>query len=130
MLPETEYRRETFDEEFSEAVVLADGQEWYFPKPWLAFRPVFRDGKPVDSVRYFSCGPELDSLLEAISSAETLTGQLMAAMALAGLMLLRNYDLTDEELATVLVYRPGDPESSKMLSAIIAIATGNSGKKA
>ena len=46
----------SFDEANSAPVVLADGQTWYVPKPWLEVRPVFRGGKPSTAYRVLTCG--------------------------------------------------------------------------
>ena len=45
MIDEKSRRKESFDQRNSVPVVLADGQTWHLPKPWLELHPVFRDGK-------------------------------------------------------------------------------------
>ena len=65
MLDEAAKRKPNFDERNAAPVVLADGQTWYVPKPWLEVRPVFRGGKAVRAYPVLTCGPELDALIEA-----------------------------------------------------------------
>lgn len=130
MLLESLKRREGFDAGRSHPVVLSDGQTWLLPKPWIAIHPVFRDGRPVDEWRCLTYGPELDALIERIKDSDDLVEQVTAGVALAALLLTRNYDLTDDELAEVLVYRAGDPASRAMLESVLDVVTGRTGPKA
>lgn len=123
-------RRDDFDERYSSPVVLSDGQAWFLPKPWVAIHPVFADGRPVDSWKCFTYGPDLDALIEAIRDAEGTVDSVMAGVALAAFLLRRNYDLSDEDLAAILVYQVGDDASRAWLSAVFDVATGYSGPKA
>ena len=70
MLDEAAKRKPNFDERNSAPVVLADGQTWWVPKPWLEIRPVFRGGKAVTAYPVLTCGPELDGLIEAMADCE------------------------------------------------------------
>ena len=54
-------RKPNFDDCNSALVVLADGQSWHVPKPWLEIRPVFRRGKAVTAYPVLTCGAELDA---------------------------------------------------------------------
>lgn len=129
MIDERSRRREEFAEEYSVPIVLADGQAWRFPKPWLAIRPIFRDGVPVDRWRWPTYGPELDTLVEAIGEVEDPVDQIVTVMALGAFLLLRQYSLSDAELESLFVYRPGEEASREMVEAIIATATGTGGPK-
>lgn len=107
-------------------IQLADGQEWYFPRPMLELRPHFRDGKPVHLSRFVTHGEELDNLLRGISEAEDGATQILAVLRLGGELLLRNYDLTDNHLEQLFRYRVDDTtgQSIAMLEAIIDVASG------
>lgn len=125
-----QYRRKAdLDLEICTPIILADGQEWYFPRPWLEIVPIFRDGKAVDRSKLLTCGPELDLLLESIAEEEDPAREILAVMTLGGFLLLRNYDLTDDELSQLFIYRPRDPASQDMLRSIIEVATGGGGMK-
>ena len=118
-------RRDGFapDERTSTPVTLADGQVWHLGRPWLELVPIFRDGKPVDHARVLTCGDELDFLLELIARAKPGPAQILAVMAVGAFLLRRNYDLEDDELNRLFVFR-GDDDSQAMLRAIISTATG------
>ena len=88
MIDEASKRKPNFDERNAAPVVLADGQTWFVPKPWLEIRPVFRGGKPVSAYRVLTCGPELDGLVEAIKDADDLDLQVSAVASLAAHLLL------------------------------------------
>jgi hypothetical protein len=106
MFDEKALRKPAFDETTSAPVVLADGQEWWLPKPWLEVRPVFRGGKAVDTVGLMTAGGEFDALKNAVHDAEN-DGAIVAAANLAAYMLTRNYDLADEQLSALLGWREG-----------------------
>lgn len=128
MTPEALKRRDDLDEVRSVPVVMADGQTWLLPKPWVAVHPVFKDGRPVDDWKCLTYGPELDALVENVAEAEGIAS-VLAGVALAAHLLRRNYDLSDDELAEVLVYRCGDPASQAMLRTVFDVATGRTGPK-
>ena len=130
MIDETAKRKPNFDERNAAPVVLADGQTWWIPKPWLEVRPVFRGGRAVTAHRVLTCGAELDGLVEAISDSEDLNGQVMAAASLAAHLLCWHYELTDADLDGLLAFRCGDEQSIDWLKEVFAVATGRSGPKA
>lgn len=129
MLDERDFRREEIDLDRSVAVLMGDGGEWLLPKPWVEIHPVFEGGRPVDKWLVFTYGPELDGLIRAISEAEDGSLRILAAVGLGAYLLRRNYELSDEQLAEVLVFRCGDPESEAMVKAILDVATGRTGPK-
>lgn len=119
------YRRKPdFDPEGCIPITLSDGCAWYFPKPWLEITPTFRDGKAVDRTKYLTCGPELDVLIESIGAEEDYGKQVLEVMTLGAFLLLRNYDVTDEELGRLFRYRVGDADSEEMIMSIMDVATG------
>lgn len=122
-------RKPDLDTEVCTPIVLADGVAWHFPRPWLEIVPIFRDGKAVDRSKLLTCGAELDLLLESIAEEEDPAREILAVMTLGGFLLLRNYDLTDEDLERLFVYRPRDPASQDMLRSIIEVATGGGGMR-
>jgi hypothetical protein len=125
MIDEKALRKPTFDESNSAPVVLADGQTWYLPKPWLEVRPTFRGGRAVDSLPALTCGAEFDSLRDAVQTAEG-DEIITAGATLAAHMLLLNYDVSDAQLSTLLVFRT----EVSWLREAMAIANGATGPKA
>lgn len=105
-------------------VMLADGQEWYFPRPILELRPMFRQGKPHKFAPYVTWSDELDELIAAIGKATNRGLQILATLRLGGELLLRNYDLTDDELEVLFRYRVDDEASDRMMQAITEVVTG------
>jgi hypothetical protein len=130
VIDEQAKRKPNFDERNAAPVVLADGQTWHVPKPWLEIRPVFRGGKAAAAYRVLTCGPELDDLVEALSESNELDGQVVAVASLAAYLLRWHYELTDDELDQLLAFRCSDDRSLQWLRDVVAIATGRSGPKA
>lgn len=129
MLDEASKRKPNFDARNSAPVVLADGQSWFVPKPWLEIRPVFRSGKAVTAYPVLTCGPELDALIEAMGESDDLDGQVTAVASLAAYLLRWHYELTDDDLDQLLAFRIGDETSLDWLRETCNIATGRSGPK-
>jgi hypothetical protein len=130
VIDEPSKRKENFDERNAAPVVLADGQTWLVPKPWLEIRSVFRGGKAVTAYPVLTCGPELDALLEAIGEAESKIDEISFVASLAAHLLLWHYDLADAELDQLLAFRHADEASANWLRQVLEIATGQSGPKA
>ena len=130
MLDETAKRKPNFDAANSVPVVLADGQAWAVPKPWLEIRPVFRDGRAASAWPAYSYGPDLDRLVERVAEAELFTNQVAAVATLAAELLRHQYELSDPDLDQLLAYRRDDPVSIEWTGQVIEIATGRSGPKA
>ena len=109
MLDEKSRRKETFDQRNSVPVVLADGQAWHLPKPWLDVHPVFRDGKAHSSFPVLTYGPELDALVKSMGECEDNSSLLVGAASLGAYLLSQNYHLSDADLDQLFVFRIGDP---------------------
>jgi hypothetical protein len=129
MLSEQAKRKPHFDERNAAPVVLADGQTWFIPKPWLEVRPVFCGGSTVSAYRVLTCGPELDGLVEALADSDDLDAQVVAVASLAAHLLCWHYELTDAELDGLLAFRAADERSLDWLRQVFAVATGRSGPK-
>jgi hypothetical protein len=129
VLDEKTHRKPAFDEANSAPVVLADGQTWYLPKPWLEVRPVFRGGRAVDAYPTCSYGPVLDELIEAVAECEDPIPRIVAVASLAAYLLKLQYELSDTELDRLLAFRGADERSTDWLRAVFAIAVGQSGPK-
>lgn len=124
MIDEPSKRRPGLDPEACTPVVMSDGQVWFLPRPYLTFTPIFRDGRPAGTWRWLSYGPPIDELIAAVGAAEKVPEFVLAVVCLGAFMLRRNYELEDEELAEVLVYRDGDPESVRIARELCNVATG------
>jgi hypothetical protein len=120
-----QYRRlPDFDPEHCTPIKLSDGQEWFFPKPWLSLIPIVRGDEVVAHSRHVTFGDDLDVLLEAIAAEENPVEQIMKVLALAIFLLKRNYDLQSDEFQRILTYRVGDSESEEMINQIIDVTLG------
>jgi hypothetical protein len=122
-LIEKHRRKPEFDPEGCVAIRLDDGQEWYFPRPYLEINPVFHEGKVINSIRCLTCGPELDLLIQMIGREDDALERIHKIMTLGAFLLLRNYDLLDNELAQLFVFR-NKPEGFECLNWIMDVATG------
>jgi len=121
---EADRRREGFDPDRSRPVVLSDGKEWFLPRPYIAINAIWEDGKPVGSYRSLRYGPEIDGLLRAISEADSVDASIVLVLALGAMLLDVNYELSDEDLAEVLVYQIDDPTFDQIVREILDVATG------
>ncbi len=129
MLNERAKRRETFDECNSVPVILADGQPWSVPKPWLEIRASFGSGKAQSTYPVLTYGPELDALVKAIGECHDNAALLCGAASLGAYLVSQNYDLSDEDLDQLFAFRVGAPASWDWARAVMDIATGQSGPK-
>ena len=129
MIDEQSKRKSNFDDRNAVPVVLADGQAWQVPKPWLEIRPVFRNGKAVTAYPVLTYGDELHQLVEAMAEVEDIWAQVVAIASLAAHLLRWHYDLEDSELDQLLAFRRADERSIEWMKEISAIATGHSGPK-
>jgi hypothetical protein len=125
MLDERSLRRPSFDESNSAPVVLADGQTWYLPKPFLRLRPVFGGRRATGFGPVTTSDPEWNELRRAIQDAAE--GEILIPIANLGAhMLARNYDVSDDQLGDLF----GWDENQTWASSVMAIANGRTGPKA
>ena len=129
MLDEPSKRKPNFDQRNSMSVVLADGQSWWIPKPWLEIRPVFRDGQAVTAYPVLTYNEALDELVQAIAVVEDIWEQVTAIASVAAWLLRWHYELTDHDLDQLLAFRRGDDVSLAWMQYVCNIATGQSGPK-
>jgi hypothetical protein len=105
-------------------VLLADGQEWILPHVVCLFSP---DDSEAGIRPVWNLGDEYARLIDALDSAETTEQRMRAELALARDLLLRNYDLTTEQLVRLVQfgYNPEfAPEGVERRRAVLAIALG------
>lgn len=129
MISESERRLETFQEQ-SEPVVLSDGQTWHLAKPKVKIRAVFNAGKVIGTVPRTTFGNGFDEVLAAVDSVQSIDKFVEAVSGLAAVMLQRNYRLSDDEIADLLIYETGDGRSQELFSEILMVARGLNAPKA
>lgn len=119
-------RRDGLNLEACTPIRLADGQEWYFPRPMLELNPTFINGDVVHLTNCLTSGSELDLLIQMIAEASEPKDQIAKIMTLGALLLLRNYDLTDDELSKLFILRIRDDvdETQETRAQIMNVATG------
>lgn len=112
MLDEKALRKPGFSD--GHKVVLADGQEWTFPRPRIRLKPRIVDGK-VEISGGPSFGPEFDEQLDilfGVSDADP-AERLRVKFEVAVRLLAANYDLRPEQFAELIVLEIGDPASNE-----------------
>lgn len=121
-------RRVDFDPDagYSTPVRLADGDAWHLARPWLEIVPRFRAGRAVGRDDFLTCGADFDALIGAVADGLDGADFILAVMTIGATLLSRNYDLANDELGRLFTFRPGDPDSSRMLEDVMAVATGRS----
>ena len=108
-------------------LTLADGQEWYVPRPRVAF--VYADNDlGFDQVRETgdvvfdrTLQDRIDAWRKAAES-DDMPGVIGAQLGIARVLLLRNYDLTTDELRNLVRFR--FDEEDPLRDDILAIAMG------
>jgi len=116
---ERDFRRENFRGDV--AVVLADGQEWYFPEPVIRYVPA---PPPERRKRVSSLGDEHLTKAESVSSAVTADDLIASELDLAAWMLLLNYDLTYEQIAELVQFDYREGADQGMRDAILEVSLG------
>lgn len=127
MIDEKTRRRAEFVEGYP--VTLADGQLWNVPRPKLRFTPKFVDGK-VELAGGPTLGSDFDGDLEIIFGTVDVPGAefLRVKFSLAVRLLRVNYELSDSELAGLIVLEPGDPASDARWEELTNAMMGNAPK--
>jgi hypothetical protein len=128
MLDEKQLRRPEWVE--GHWTELADSQKWCFPRPRVRFKPSFNPDGKIDVGGGNSFGPEFDANLDVLWGLTECTGyeQLRVKFETAVRLLKCNYDLTNEQLAELLVYEPDDPVSKGRFDAVSSIIRGQAPK--
>jgi hypothetical protein len=130
VLNELEKRRPDFAGD-SVPVKFADGQEWAVPKPWLTIKPIWGENHvavATNRVRTYK-DPEINAVIALISELNEPTEIVSGLATLAGCLLRLNYDLTEEDLDTLLAFDPDDAESMAWFAGVIETATGIRGRR-
>jgi hypothetical protein len=107
MIDEQALRRPDFVE--GTRIRLANGHDWSFPD---------QPPHPEDH--------ELIAILQAIAEAEDEPERLRGELALAILLLSRNYDLSPGDFQAILSFAPGDPTLIEMQRAVHELASRHS----
>jgi len=117
-------------------VALGDGQTWHLPRPRLQLRPAIVDGRFVARPDH-NLGPQYLDLVEAYyrsvaDESGSIEDLAVAYLSLASALLLRNYDLTADEVASLLYFDyglPADEANRETVEAVTSIALGRDSKK-
>jgi hypothetical protein len=105
-------------------VTLADGQEWYLPRPRKLF--VADDSEAGFRLRW-DLGDEYGRLFEAARSIATFEDMVRAEFALAKYLLRLNYDLDAAALGRLLVFDYADdpdPALERLRAELIEVTSG------
>lgn len=123
---EASCRRDIFSQDVP--VVLCDGQEWWLPKPRVVFRPTY--GPNGYGTRMSSMwGDDYYKLIQDLidSNGKEFDHVLGAQFALCSELLLRNYNLTHEQIAELIYFdlnEDPDPANVEMRQTLLRTAQG------
>lgn len=124
-MPLNEYEKRRPDFQEGVWVTLADGQDWMFRTPTVQLKPKALEDGSYGFTRAISLGPSFRELLDKVMEADPDEGIPMSACLNLAIPALRlNYDLTDDELADLLIWEPDSPASEEMWGKIIGASTG------
>ena len=125
-LIEASKRRESFKP--GVPIKLWDGQIWEFPRPKVRWRRTFGPDDVATVEGRSNLGPAFDearAMMTRLSIGEQTWEQVAGAVLnAAALMLLDNYDLSDDELFDLLVFDNEDQENQIVWREILAVAWG------
>lgn len=107
------------------AITLCDGQEWTFPSPRLRFTPTFNgDGRLHFTDRRAALGPDIAPIIDRI--VEATDGDILESAAeLAVFALRQNYDIREDEWASLLYFETDNDENMAVWRSIAAFARGD-----
>ena len=111
-------------------VILADGQTWFLPRPRIRLRPKIVDGKATIAQEN-SFGLEYMELVSEYYRTQADEGNwnewIVASFDLAVSVLLRNYELSPEEIESLIYFdfsEPPDPLSREMFETFRDVSLG------
>jgi hypothetical protein len=113
-----------------QGLLMADGQDWIFPKPRVRFAP------SDDSTGYTIVLDAGDGYQELINKyrevydapSSSIESRLSAEMAIGVFLLRRNYELTTQEMSGILQYaldEDTDPEGYRIRDQVLDLAFGH-----
>lgn len=123
MLNETDLRKPTFTQ--GRSIELADGQSWTFPQVQTKFWPAFANGKVVVGGGP-TFGPEFDAGRDVLldENADAME-RFRVKFEMAVRLLQKNYELTDDQAAALIVFEPADPRSADRWRALGDVVVGH-----
>lgn len=124
MLDEKALRKPEFTEGFR--IVLADGQSWSFPEAVFRLFPVVDPSGTVSVGGRRSYGKDHDQIIDALMGGEDVEEfeRLRLRFSAAVSLISRNYDLTPEDMASLLVLDRSRPETIEAWAKIDRIILG------
>ncbi len=124
MLDERALRKRGFTE--GPKVVLGDGQEWTFPRPWLRLYPVRAPGGGFAMGGGEGYGADFDDLVDRLVDCEPddIPARLAIQFEMAACLLCRNYELNDRDLRRLLAIDLGDPACEDRWARINQVLLG------
>ncbi len=120
---ESERRREDFRGDV--AIVLCDGNPWYFPTPRMIGKYQVPIGENEAAISVTEYGPEYDFRVEE-AIIDNIHKQLSNASIywFGRTLLQKNYTLSDRDMYWLLQFRDGDPDNDRMWADIFGTAIG------
>lgn len=111
----------------AQGVRLADGQTWYLPRPRIGVGLQFDAQGQTSLVSRCPDDPDYEHLFDLYFNSDNPVAVIKATLDMAVLLLRRNYELTDEHVAALLVYEPGTADGQAMMTALQRVTTGMDG---
>ena len=125
MLDERAARRNGFTD--GARIVLGDGQEWVFPRPWLRLYPVRGADGQFALGGGLGYGADHDDWVDRLMETPAFDTEtrLKLQFEMAARLLLYNYDLTDRDLRRLLAIDVTDPHCQERWAAINQVLLGS-----
>jgi hypothetical protein len=94
---------------------MADGADWWLPRPRLGFTVRPRAGGGGTALEVVAADERLAPLYDRMLRVADSIGLFKARMDIIRVLLLANYDLSDEEVAGLVRWFPGDRLSEEIM---------------
>lgn len=109
------------------AITLCDGQDWYLPKPTTEFL-INDEGTGLEPIGRHTFGQTYWRLHEEWIASDGFQDTLNAMIKIAVYLIKRQYELTNQQVSTLLRFIPEDEENQEMWKSIAEVASGKAGK--
>lgn len=108
-------------------VVLADGQAWHVPQPWLRLKPTVEHGS-VRLIGGLTFGPEHDAEFEKLFVEADAFERLQLEATIVVRLLQSQYDLPDEAFAELIPFDSRDEANREMWAELQRVIRGDTPK--
>jgi hypothetical protein len=109
--------------------VILEGVTYYLPKPNIEYLPIFSGGQVTESRAATDLGPGFETALTDLDDDDSEKPFLNRMVQVGAALLTFNYNLDDDALGRLLIFRPNDEANQEFFKAVIGTARGTYAEK-